>query len=80
MNLHQRIDELQLTAVETAAVKWQYNLYGSFYTSLFNAIMLADELNLERLAKAFPTEVEAYKRYSREENWWVELQDKFLNS
>ena len=66
----------ELSPVEQAAVKWQYGLYGDFYTDLFRAISRADTSNLAKLAKGFPVEVEAYWRYGNERGWWTSVQDK----
>lgn len=43
----------------------QFRHSGSFVALLFQAIEHADEENLDRLAKGFPEEVEAYKTWSR---------------
>lgn len=53
------------TASAKAVVKWQFGLYGDFYTTLWNAIKMADEENLGRLHKGFPTEVEGYLAWTR---------------
>lgn len=45
--------------------EYQYRQTGDFYTLLFRAIQQADGQNLDRLAKGFPTEVEAYKCWTR---------------
>lgn len=66
----------KLTPVEQAAVKWQYHLYGEFFTTLFKAISLADEDNLQALTKAFPIETEAFSRYKSEPGWWDAIQDR----
>jgi hypothetical protein len=46
-------------------LEFQYEQTGSFYTTLFHAIQIADEENLTKLAAGFPQEVEAYKTYTR---------------
>jgi len=46
-------------------LEFQFRIAGDFYTALFQAIQQADEDNLERLAKGFPEEVEAYKVWAR---------------
>lgn len=46
-------------------LEYQYRQTGDFYTLLFQAIQQADGKNLDRLAKGFPTEVEAYKCWTR---------------
>ena len=53
------------TAQAKAVVKWQWRLYGDFYTALWNAIKMADEDNLGRLHKGFPVEVEGYIAWTR---------------
>lgn len=65
-----------LTEIETAAVKWQYEMYGDFYMALFKAIMRADEVNRQKLSIAFPIEVEAYRRYTNESGWWEKVHAK----
>ena len=63
-----------LDEYQKAAIDWQYRIYGDFFTSLFGAIKLADETNLDRIALGFPVEVGAYRRFSREEGWWEEAE------
>jgi len=46
-------------------LEYQYRQSGDFYTALFQAIMMADTKNTARLAKGFPSEVEAYRVWSR---------------
>jgi hypothetical protein len=53
----------EFTASEIAVIKWQYNLYGSFYTSLFEAFGHADRENIERLQKGFPDEVIGFRTW-----------------
>lgn len=50
---------------EKAVVKWQWGLYGDFYTALFGAIKRADEQNLERLRLGFPIEVTGFVEWNR---------------
>lgn len=69
-----------LTEVERAAAKWQYDMHGDFYTTLFKAIMQADERNLQRLSAGFPIEVEAYRLYMHEAGWWVKVEAKLRNN
>jgi hypothetical protein len=45
-------------------IKWQFALHGDFRTALWNAIKTADESNLELLARGFPLEVAAFKRWA----------------
>lgn len=54
-----------------------FGMSGNFYDCLFRAIMAADPYNREKLAKGFPEEVEATKRYQEEENYWQNLEKEF---
>jgi hypothetical protein len=53
------------TEAEKGVVKWQFRLLGGFKTALWDAITKADEDNLERLSRGFPTEVEGYEMWTR---------------
>lgn len=46
-------------------LEFQYKQTGDFFTALFNAISRADGNNLSLLTKGFPSEVEAYKTWTR---------------
>ncbi len=46
-------------------LEYQYRFAGDFYTLLFRTIQQADETNLGRLEMGFPSEVEAYKCWTR---------------
>lgn len=48
-----------------AVLKWQWRLYGDFFTALFDAIKLADDQNLERLRLGFPIEVTGFVEWNR---------------
>lgn len=65
-----------LSDEEMAVVRWQYRMNGGFYTSLWDAITKADDVNLNRLAYGFPAEVEGYILYTRTAGWWPEVQRK----
>ena len=52
-------------AESKAVLKWQWNLYGDFYTALFGAIKRADDENLERLRLGFPVEVRGFVWWNR---------------
>ncbi len=71
LNHYQRLEDDELIAI-----KWQYKVYGDFFTALFNAIIRADEGNLFRLGGGYPNEVRAYKRWTREEGWAQSIEDK----
>jgi len=44
----------------------QFGWTGSFYTTLFDAISLADRKNTSKLAEGFPEEVDAYRIFTQE--------------
>ena len=46
-------------------LKWQWRLYGDFYTALFDAIKRADDANLAKLALGFPVEVAGFLAWNR---------------
>ena len=48
-----------------AVLKWQWRLYGDFYTALWEAIKRADDENLGRLAQGFPVEVKGFLEWNR---------------
>lgn len=48
-----------------AVIKWQYGLFGGFYSALFGAITRADEQNLHNLSLGFPDEVGGYLEWAR---------------
>lgn len=50
----------EVTDAERLIIKWQYGLTGDFETALWEAIIRADEDNLQRLAIGFPDHVAAY--------------------
>ena len=62
---------------ERKLCEWQYELSGSFYSTLFKAMSCADYMNLSRLEMGFPEEVEAFKRFSNESGYWESLQKEF---
>lgn len=66
----------KLNEGERQLVKWQYRLQGDFYDALWSAISRADSGNLARLALAFPSDVEAYRRFSQVPGYWEEVQER----
>jgi hypothetical protein len=46
-------------------LEFQFRWTGDFYTLLFQVIGCADEGNLGKIAAGFPSEVEAYKTWTR---------------
>lgn len=68
---------------ERRLYEWQKGRSGSFFTSLFRTIALADPENTKRLEKGFPLEVRAYRKYISEPGYWEKLQqeyDSFIQS
>jgi len=53
-----------LTHGERKLLEWQFKASGHFYKALWEAICHADEGNLDRLEKGFPSEVQAYRDYA----------------
>ena len=66
--LHEQIGIIltsdEWTEAEKFVVKWQFRLLGDFRTALIQAIMLADDRNLEQLALGFPDEVAGYRAWA----------------
>lgn len=66
--MDQKVGEFLADPVESdeakAVVRWQFRLFGDFYKTLFDAIVRADEKNLDRLAKGFPVEVAGYRAWA----------------
>jgi hypothetical protein len=59
----------QLTNGEINLLKFNRGMTGSFMRHLFEALFVADEHNLDRLAKGFPEEVEAVRRWGNESGY-----------
>lgn len=49
------------TDAEKLVIKWRLNQFGSFFTALFEAMRIADPINLKKLAQGFPEEVAAFE-------------------
>ncbi len=45
---------------------FQFRLCGKFFTLLFEAISIADDINAEHLRKGFPEEVDAVHTWQRQ--------------
>ena len=61
----------KLSLGEEHLVCWQMSYeMGSFMTALWDAMAKADGDNFIRLAKAFPDDVMALKRYRYEAGYW----------
>lgn len=73
LELHEAVNWSTLTPVEQAAIRWQRRQdlgNGGFWVALWEALTVADEVNLTLLASAYPVEVEAIRRW-REDRAFV---------
>lgn len=69
-----QLNTSKLTIGEVELIQVQYDgSIGSFKRSLWKAIMGADSNNLDRLAKAYPEQISAYRRYTGEDGYWVDV-------
>lgn len=50
--------------LEKIIIMWQFHMLGDFHTALFDAIVRADEDNLDRLAYGFPNEVTGFRMWA----------------
>ena len=66
----------KLDKSELFIFQWQYRQLGHFRITLIEAIMLADDRNLEKLCLGFPDEVRGYINYARTPGWWEAVQLK----
>lgn len=66
------------TRGEMFIIKWQYRLETShFMLALTKAMTLADEENLDRLARGWPKEVQALRAYRHVDGWWKTLEQRW---
>lgn len=70
--------EFELGKADESLYIWQYGGDG-FMSQLFKAMSKADEVNLNKIAKGFPEEVTAYRRYIGEAGYWDMVKRKFGN-
>ena len=66
----------ECTLSERFIIEWQYNMLGGFKSALIDAISRADNDNLAKLSVGFPNEVEGFRKFSRDKNWWPDLQKR----
>lgn len=59
-----------LDVLQTIAIKWQFNIFGGFFSALMLLIAKADDFNRERLRRGFPDHVKAYELFINEPGWW----------
>lgn len=63
-------ERLGMSRDKAFIVEWQYGYAGGFTKALIGAMVVADDFNLEKISKGFPEEVNGYKKYRNEYNWW----------
>lgn len=68
--------KFELDEREAAAVEWQYEFCGDFYIGLWRTMASADQGNLLLLSLGFPIYVDSFKLYSRDFDWWPNIQKK----
>lgn len=66
-----------LSTGEKLFAEYLFNMSGGFYDEFFSAAMIADNKNLEKLAKGYPEEIEALRRYKNEDGYWRNLQLRY---
>ena len=69
-------EKFNLDDHEAAVAEWQFGYCGDFRKSLWGAICLADEGNLDLLSKCFPVEVQGYRKFSEISQWWQNIEKK----
>lgn len=67
-----------LTDEERAVVEWQYRMCGGFMAALWEAICRADAGNLAKLERAFPLEVNAFRKFAYLPEWYPALERKLF--
>lgn len=53
------------TTAEKLIIQWQFRLLGHFRAALFEAIVRADDGNLEKIQRGFPEEVAGFLAWNR---------------
>jgi len=67
-----------LTQGQMFIIEWQYRSIGDFKKALIELMCLADDRNLERIAKGYPVEARAYTCYKSQEDWWQSTQEQAM--
>lgn len=69
-----KIDTSNLDVGEVELIQHEFDSsMGSFKTHLWKAITCADGSNLLLLEKAYPSQVQAYRRFVGAEGYWMDL-------
>lgn len=67
MTTREKIREILLspewTEAEKSVIHWQFRLHGNFYRQLWVTIVAADDANLLRIERGFPTEVRGFRMW-----------------
>jgi len=75
MERHDLLENYNFTTEEAIIFEWQFDMMGSFFKNLMQAIMLADGCNLEKISRSYPHHVEALLQW-RNGTLWRELTAK----
>ena len=65
-----------LTDGEIFIIDWQFNSAGGFRKCLAELMSKSDTSNLNRLAKGYPEEVQAYLNYIGTKGWWADVRER----
>lgn len=68
-----------ITYAERGLLGWQnLTALGGFERALWTALGVADTENLNALAKGFPEEAEALRRYRNEAGYWEDVRERAM--
>ena len=73
LDLPPTLHMMNLTESEIHLFDRQCRNTNSFFNRLYDLMCSADRANLGRLRRAFPDDVEAFVRFSREEGYWEDV-------
>lgn len=68
-----------LSTGEKHLYEWNHGMSGGFISSLFELLAKADTANMARLENAFPSEVDVFRRYRNEFDYWEDVQKRYDN-
>lgn len=60
--------------------EWRYGMASHFYSVLFAAMIAANETQINQISLGFPEEVDAYKRYQTDKNFWPQIESEWKAS
>lgn len=79
LTLAKKAEGCKLSEGAIKLLEWQYaaaGLSSTFNTALFQLIGVAGGDNLDKLVKAFPEEVQAYRCFSTVPGYWKRIQEE----